>query len=111
VKAHDASVIFVRFGGPQRGAVGRLELKRARDPIDVARAGRVNDDEELRHEPLAPGRTMSETFSRQEVSRLFEISEGRLRYWDRSGFLSPSGHDGRRKCYTFQDLIRRPGAS
>jgi len=48
---------------------------------------------------------MSETFSKRDVCRLFDISEGRLRYWDRSGFLSPSGRDGRRKCYTFQDLI------
>lgn len=45
------------------------------------------------------------TYSCREVSRLFGISEGRLRYWDKSGFISPSGDDGRRKCYTFQDLI------
>jgi len=48
---------------------------------------------------------MSATFSRKEVCRLFDLSEGRLRYWDQSGFLSPSAHEGRRRRYTFQDLI------
>ncbi|MFK7989182.1 MAG: tetratricopeptide repeat protein [Sandaracinaceae bacterium] len=44
-------------------------------------------------------------FRRAEVSRLFDIPEGRLEYWDRSEFLSPSGRVGRRRYYTFQDLI------
>ncbi len=44
-------------------------------------------------------------FKRKEVARLFELTEGRLRYWDRSGFLSPSGRVGRRRFYTFEDLI------
>jgi tetratricopeptide (TPR) repeat protein len=48
---------------------------------------------------------MSGTYTFKEVSRLFGITESRLRYWDRSGFLSPSGHNGRRRCFTFQDLI------
>jgi tetratricopeptide (TPR) repeat protein len=46
-----------------------------------------------------------ELFRRAEVARLFEIPEGRLRYWDRSGFIRPSGKVGRRRFYTFQDLI------
>jgi tetratricopeptide (TPR) repeat protein len=48
---------------------------------------------------------MSETYGVKDVSRLFEISESRLRYWDRSAFLSPSAYEGRRRVYTFQDLI------
>jgi len=44
-------------------------------------------------------------YKRKEVARLFELTEGRLRYWDRSGFLSPSGKVGRRRFYTFEDLI------
>lgn len=46
-----------------------------------------------------------ELFRRDEVARLFELPEGRLRYWDRSGFIRPSGKVGRRRFYTFQDLI------
>ncbi len=44
-------------------------------------------------------------FKPKEVARLFDLPLGRLRYWDRSGFLSPSGKVGRRRFYTFQDLI------
>lgn len=106
MKAPETSLIFVKFGGPRRGEVGRLELRDgAREASEASAAGPTFEEEELPDEPPAPGRTMSETFSRREVCRLFDISEGRLRYWDRSGFLSPSGRDGRRKCYTFQDLI------
>jgi DNA-binding transcriptional MerR regulator len=44
-------------------------------------------------------------FSRAEVSRLFGIPDSRLRYWDRTGFLAPSGEAGGKRLYTFQDLI------
>lgn len=40
-----------------------------------------------------------------EVSRLFEIPEGRLRYWSQTGFIRPSVRRGNRAYYTFQDLI------
>lgn len=40
-----------------------------------------------------------------EVSKLFGLPESRLRYWDRTGFLPPSGKIGARRFYTFQDLI------
>lgn len=106
MKAPETSVIFVRFGGPRRGEVGRLELRHgARRAPGAASVWPTAEDEERLDEPRAPGRIMSETFSRREVCRLFDISDGRLRYWDRSGFLSPTGRDGRTKCYTFQDLI------
>lgn len=44
-------------------------------------------------------------FSRAEVSRLFGIPESRLRYWDKTGFLPPSGEANGKQLYTFQDLI------
>ncbi len=44
-------------------------------------------------------------FARAEVSRLFGIPESRLRYWDRTGFLAPSGDTDGKRLYTFQDLI------
>ncbi len=56
----------------------------------------------------APARRRDPTgdlFGRPEVSRLFGIPESRLRYWERSGFLPPTGEAGSRKLYTFQDLI------
>ncbi len=39
------------------------------------------------------------------VARLFNISVGRLRYWDRTSFLSPSGKRHHQRAYTFGDLI------
>lgn len=44
-------------------------------------------------------------YSAAEVARLFDLTASRLRYWDRTGFLRPSGKRGRRRFYTFQDLI------
>ena len=54
---------------------------------------------EEREDPLA------DLYSAVDVSRLFAVSASRLRYWDRTGFVSPSGRRGRRRFYTFQDLI------
>ncbi len=98
-------ICFVEFGGPRRGLTGRAEVRWPDRKDEVG--GQGDADEEMAGEATRPpGRMMAETFTRREVSRLFELGEGRLEYWDRSGFLSPSGHDGRRRCYTFQDLIR-----
>jgi len=96
-------VVYVRFSGPRRGETGVRLVGEIGDLVRIAAEGRA--DEAPRPKSQAPGRTMSATFTWRDVSRLFEISEGRLRYWDRSGFLSPSGHDGRSRCFTFQDLV------
>lgn len=96
-------VVYVRFSGPRRGEAGVRLVGEIGDLVRIAAADKA--DEAPRPRSQAPGRTMSATFTWRDVSRLFEISEGRLRYWDRSGFLSPSGHDGRSRCFTFQDLV------
>ncbi len=57
------------------------------------------------HGRSAHAEPYGELFRREEVARLFEIPEGRLRYWARSKFVEPSGKVGRRRYYTFQDLI------
>jgi tetratricopeptide (TPR) repeat protein len=44
-------------------------------------------------------------YSRREVARLFGLTEGRLRYWERTDFLCPSASEGGRRFYTFEDLI------
>lgn len=54
---------------------------------------------EEREDPLA------DLYSARDVARVFGVAASRLRYWDRTGFLSPSGRRGRRRYYTFQDLI------
>lgn len=82
------NVIHVAFG---EGG-GRIDPKRASERPEPARA-------ELRRDPL------DDLYSPSDVARLFNLAPSRLRYWDRTGFLSPSGRRGRRRCYTFQDLV------
>lgn len=94
----DDNVIHVRFG-PGGG-------RRVDPPVPRARRAAVAESVP----PPEFGRSAvtepyAELFKRKEVSRLFDIPPGRLRYWDRSGFLSPSGKVGRRRFYTFEDLI------
>ncbi|PIV76514.1 MAG: hypothetical protein COW55_01255 [Rhodobacteraceae bacterium CG17_big_fil_post_rev_8_21_14_2_50_65_11] len=49
-------------------------------------------------------------FTDEQASRLTGLSVGRLRYWDRTGFFSPSlAAENRRvafsRVYTFNDLL------
>ncbi|GAB4201752.1 MAG: hypothetical protein OHK0013_14180 [Sandaracinaceae bacterium] len=74
--------------------------RRAKDGSDGVEPGR----------PLGPVPTKKrdptgDLFARAEVARLFGIPESRLRYWDRTGFLAPSGESDGKRLYTFQDLI------
>ncbi|MBK8172939.1 MAG: tetratricopeptide repeat protein [Sandaracinaceae bacterium] len=48
---------------------------------------------------------VSDLYGIAEVARVVGVSQGRLRYWDRTAFVRPSGSDGKRRLYTFQDLI------
>ncbi|MGE0790981.1 MAG: tetratricopeptide repeat protein [Sandaracinaceae bacterium] len=88
------NVIFVHFGP---GGGRRVEPAPA--PPTEPDAERPASAQRRAREPYG------ELFSRAEIARLFQIPEGRLRYWDRSGFLKPSGRVGRRRFYTFQDVI------
>jgi tetratricopeptide (TPR) repeat protein len=86
------NVIHVAFGegGGRIAAVAQP----AKSPfLEDLRAPEERDD------PLA------DLYSANDVARLFGVQASRLRYWDRTGFLSPSGQRGRRRFYTFQDLI------
>ncbi|MET0343495.1 MAG: tetratricopeptide repeat protein [Polyangiales bacterium] len=83
------NVIHVAFGD----GGGRIERKLEVDAVVVpARAA-------TRQDPL------TDLYSASDVARLFNVAASRLRYWDRTGFLSPTGRRGRRRCYTFQDLV------
>ncbi len=96
---NEDNVIHVRFGP---GGGRRVE------PAAPAEGPARPEAPAASEPPPRPNRThepYGELFKRGEVARLFDIPEGRLRYWDRSGFLRPSGRVGRRRFYTFQDLI------
>jgi len=65
------------------------------------------DPDDAREPEAAPkeGDPLADLYSQAEVARLFELTPSRLRYWARTGFLAPSAKRGRRRYYTFQDLI------
>jgi tetratricopeptide (TPR) repeat protein len=84
------NVIHVSF----QGVGGRVEAPRE--------AATPDEDESERHTSDDP---LSDLYSIGDVAKLFELSVGRLRYWDRSGFLSPSASHGSRRYYNFQDLV------
>jgi DNA-binding transcriptional MerR regulator len=48
---------------------------------------------------------MEKLYSAQEIQKLFGLKVGRVRYWDKIGFLTPSVKIGVRKYYTPQDLV------
>jgi DNA-binding transcriptional MerR regulator len=85
------NVIHVRFG-PERRLASEV-------PKAVPRDGRRPRERAQKRDPL------TDVYSRREVARLFGLTVSRLKYWQRSGFLAPSARDGRRRFYTFQDLI------
>ena len=99
-----ATVYYVRFDGHKPGMIGRRRTSYSEEKGGGTErdASKTSNTEEI---STAPGRSMSGVYTVKDVARLFDISEGRLRYWDKSGILSPTGRSGRRKVYTFQDLI------
>jgi tetratricopeptide (TPR) repeat protein len=48
---------------------------------------------------------MEEVFTVKDVSRLFGLSESRIRYWAQTGFIGPAIRRGNRRFYSFSDLI------
>ncbi|MCB9593174.1 MAG: tetratricopeptide repeat protein [Sandaracinaceae bacterium] len=107
---NEDNVIHVRFG-PGGG-------RRVDPPVEVTEASEAPEAPGAIEAPAAPdsipppmfgrdavGEPYGALFKPKEVAKLFDLPLGRLRYWDRSGFLSPSGRVGRRRFYTFQDLI------
>ncbi len=48
---------------------------------------------------------MEKLYSAQDIVRLFGFTAGRIRYWDKIGFLTPTVKIGVRNYYTSQDLI------
>ncbi len=55
------------------------------------------------HEPVRD--PLGDLYSLRDVAKLFKLSESRLRYWEKSGFITRSGEVSSKRYYTFQDLI------
>src|SRR5882672_4708233 len=48
---------------------------------------------------------MEELFTVADLARLFDLQESRIRYWDQTGFISPSQRRGGKRLYSFRDVI------
>jgi tetratricopeptide (TPR) repeat protein len=71
---------------------------------------RASDDAELANQAdqaeLEPQRDpLSDLYTLRDAAKLFRLSESRLRYWEKSGFIVRSSEISSRRYYTFQDLI------
>ncbi|HEX7481419.1 MAG TPA: tetratricopeptide repeat protein [Polyangiales bacterium] len=55
------------------------------------------------HEPTRD--PLGDMYTLRDAAKLFRLSESRLRYWEKSGFIARSGEINGRRYYTFQDLI------
>ncbi|MBN2804899.1 MAG: tetratricopeptide repeat protein [Deltaproteobacteria bacterium] len=104
-------ILFVEFKGASKGKEGRMIVK----DDEVKTSNVIINKSEKRKKSLneifktkyvgGNSSSMSATFTKKEVSSLFNISDGRLLYWDKSGFITPSAVIGNRRRYSFSDLI------
>lgn len=89
------NVIHVRFG---KDGGARVDVPPPVADGQVAEQGTARG-RSRREDPLA------DLYSVSEVARVFGVKTSRLRSWDKAGFIQPSARSGRRRYYTFQDLI------
>lgn len=94
----DDNVIHVVFGGDGGYRIVEPPPPTAVEP-EPARSERRVVAEPRSDDPLA------DLYDRHEVARLFELEPSLLRNWDRAGIVTPSARRGRRRVYSFQDLI------
>lgn len=87
----DDNVIHIDFGGRSRRVSPVRKLLPAKAPQPEERTASKD--------PLA------DLYDTPEVAKLFSLSTSRLRYWERSGFIGRSVQVGRRRFYSFEDLI------
>ncbi|MFH1435634.1 MAG: MerR family transcriptional regulator [Pseudomonadota bacterium] len=50
-------------------------------------------------------RSLVDLYNRKQVAQLLGIPEGKLKWWERCGLVTPSRKYGREKFYTFENLI------
>ena len=74
--------------------------------VDFTRGRRV-EEAVLRPAPDQPPGTdtVARLFTAREVAEILRIKVGRLGHWERNGLVAPSAHNGKRRAYTFADLL------
>jgi tetratricopeptide (TPR) repeat protein len=98
----ESNVIHVDFGQGARNAPAVPPA----DPREPRRSRRFLPA----HPPPADGPTqtkdpLGDLYTVRDASKVFNLSASRLRYWERSGFVMRSVQQGRRRFYSFEDLI------
>jgi len=89
------NVIHIAFGvGGGRRLTAAVSV-----PTDQVKAKPPAETRERAADPTG------DLYTFEETARLFGIRASRLRYWEKTGFLTRSGRVGRQRFYTFQDLI------
>ena len=87
----DDNVIHIDFA--ERGR--RVSPSRGLLPAKAAQP----DERPTTKDPLA------DLYNAREAAKLFALQPSRLSYWERSGFITRSVTIGRRRFYSFEDLI------
>jgi tetratricopeptide (TPR) repeat protein len=72
------------------------------DAADLPASEVESDNDSLRDPERDP---LGGLYSLRDAAKLFHLNEGRLRYWERQGFVTRSCELSGRRYYTFQDLI------
>jgi DNA-binding transcriptional MerR regulator len=92
-------------GGKAGRRSGRSGSARGGDVIHVDFGARTRVSARTPTAPAAPQEPVTTLFSRREVASILGLGASRLRTLDRAGIVSPSAERGKRRLYTFQDLI------
>jgi tetratricopeptide (TPR) repeat protein len=106
------NVIHVDFGPRGRRARPPASTVRSEDsPEPIAGSAASGSRRFLPAEPVTqPTRSrtkdpLADVYSMREAAKLFTLSPSRLRYWERSGFITRSVQLGGQRYYSFEDLI------
>jgi tetratricopeptide (TPR) repeat protein len=89
----DSNVIHVDFGAGSSESV-RPVRERVRPPAPPAADARPRVKDPL-----------GDLYTTKDAAKLFGLSEGRLRYWERSAFIERTVRVSGKRYYSFQDLI------
>lgn len=95
------NIIHVDFASRTARRFEPVRAPRDADPEDDA-----VDAAEISESARDPERDpLGGLYSLRDAAKLFHLNEGRLRYWERQGFVSRSCELSGKRYYTFQDLI------
>lgn len=97
-----SNVIHVDFGLRARREPDSTANERARSERKRRFLPAQPPKEDARPETPDP---LGDVYSARDAAKVFGLSPSRLQYWERSGFITRSVQIGRKRYYSFEDLI------